>query len=150
MEAINSLLNNLDITKWVPDLDKVMSRLHTFSILAMLAGPIIMLVFGLLYFFKPPKEANYKFGFRTYYGMGSVEAWRYTQRIAGMVWGGLGLLLTIVMGIVCMVVGGKGTPAVVNAAAICLVCQVILMLLAYIGISVVVSRNFDKDGERRR
>ncbi len=150
MEAISSLMNGLDFTKWVPDLDKIMGRLHTFSILAMWVGPIILLVFGLLYLFKPTQEANYKFGFRTYFGMGSVEAWRFTQRIAGLVLGGLGALLVVVVGIVSIAVGGKSAADVVNAAAICLIWQLVLVILARAGIVFTVSHYYDKNGDRRR
>ena len=34
--------------------------------------------------------------------MGSVHAWRFTQRIAGMILGGLGLILTVVMGVLSL------------------------------------------------
>ena len=52
---------------------------------------------GVGYLIFAPKEANYHFGYRCTFGMGSVEAWRFTQRLAGLVWGVLGLVMTFVM-----------------------------------------------------
>lgn len=150
MEAISSFLNNMDFTKLVPDLGSVLGWMHTLSILAIWIGPVLMLVFGLMYLFKPTREASDKFGFRTYYGMGSPEAWKFTQRIAGLVWSGLGGVLVVVMGIVSIVFGGRQTVDTVNAAAICLVCQLVLVILAHVGIGCTVARYFDKNGDRRK
>ena len=47
--------------------------------------------------FFTPREANHYIGYRCYFGMGSVQAWRFTQRFAGLVFGILGLVLTVVM-----------------------------------------------------
>ena len=54
-------------------------------------GPVVMLALGLAYLFLAPKEANYYFGYRTYFGMGSVHSWRFTQRLSGIVLSLLGL-----------------------------------------------------------
>ena len=51
-----------------------------------------MIIMGLLYFFAAPKEANHHFGYRCYFGMGSELAWRFTQRLSGIVLGVLGVL----------------------------------------------------------
>ena len=34
--------------------------------------------------------------YRCFFGMGSVQAWRFTQRLAGIVWAALGLILAII------------------------------------------------------
>ena len=116
MSKIAGLLESLDFSVLVPKLDTVLGFAQFLAVLAVLIGPLAMLALGLLYFFKPTEEANHKLGFRTYFGMGSVEAWRYTQRLAGIVMGGLGAILTIVAVIVCACWGGKDLPQIVTAA----------------------------------
>ncbi len=116
----------------------------------MLFGPFLLLVRGLIYCFIPPKEANYRFGFRTYFGMGSVEAWRFTQRIAGIAFGSLGLILLIVM---LVVIGGfdaRDHFEMVNTAMSALLWQAGLALLARFVTAVLAAVFFDRKGNRRR
>ena len=99
MDAIKELLTNFDLSNFLPKIDTVMGWVTLLLRLAVMAGPVIILVLGLLYFFAPPKEANHRFGFRCYLGMGSVDAWLFTQRLAGIALGVLGLALSIVMAV---------------------------------------------------
>ena len=150
MEAITKLMNGLDFTKLVPNLDTVLGRVRPIAVIAMLIGPLCMLILGAIYLFRPPAEANRKFGFRTYFGMGSVEAWRFTQKVAGMVYGGMGLLLTIIMGILCLTSGRKAVDAVAMMAFKSLIWELVLLIVCYVAIVVVVTRFYDKDGYPRR
>jgi len=117
---------------------------------AVMIGPLLLLALGLLYFFKAPKEANHSFGFRTYFGMGSVEAWRYTQRLAGMILGGLGIILTVIMGIICLTWGGKDTLQILDRAVSCLIWEVVLAAIAWGGIVLHISLRYDKEGNLRK
>ena len=96
MDAIMDLLAGFDPAALLPDISTTLGVLVLIARIAILALPVILLVLGLIYFFRPPKEANHRFGYRTYFGMGSVRAWKFTQRVAGLVWGTLGLGLTAV------------------------------------------------------
>ena len=117
---------------------------------AVMIGPLLLLALGLLYFFKAPKEANHSFGFRTYFGMGSVDAWRYTQRLAGMILGGLGIILTVIMGIICLTWGGKDTLQILDRAVSCLIWEVVLAAIAWGGIVLHISLRYDKEGNLRK
>ena len=84
MEKITELLNNFTLEQYIPQLDTLMGWVQWLVSLAVRLGPICILVLGIIYFLIPPKEANRKAGFRTYFGMGSVIAWNVTQRLAGI------------------------------------------------------------------
>ena len=71
----------------IPKIGDLLSNMKFWMGYLMIAGPVLMLLFGAYYFFLSPKEANHKAGYRTYFGMGSVQAWRFTQRLAGVVLG---------------------------------------------------------------
>ena len=93
---------------------------------------------------------SYIFGYRCYYGMGSVHAWRFTQRIAGMVLGGLGLVLTVVMAVLSMGFGSMDVNAMVWRTVWCLVWEAVLSLLATLAINGLAMYWFDRKGELRR
>ena len=138
-----------DVLKFLPKLDSVLGWVEFLARLAVLVGPVVILVLGLMYYVSPPKEANYQFGYRFYWGMGSVQAWRFTQRIAGTVWTGLGGLLTLVMLIVGLFYGGMDTLEIANSAITCVLWQLVLIGLSCVFINVVVAKRYDRKGEVR-
>ena len=97
MEALKALMKDFDPAALMPNLSDVLDKLENIIRLAVMIAPLVLLGLGLLYLLAAPKEANYKLGYRFFWGMSSVEAWRFTQRLAGIVWTVLGAVLTLVM-----------------------------------------------------
>ena len=149
MELISKLFD-MDLSKLVPDLPVFLGFAHTLLVLAVLIGPILLVVLGALYLFKPAPEANYKYGFRTYFGMGSIEAWQFSQKIAGLIFGGLGALLLIIMFIVVLTFIGKDLFRIAGTAIVCLIWEAVLTLAARVAISVLCWKYFDKNGQRKQ
>lgn len=150
IDDLKSLMDGFDPAALLPQIDTVLGKIELVTRVAVVAGPVIVLALGLLYFFLAPKEANYRFGYRCYFGMGSVNAWRFTQRLAGMVWSALGLMLTVVMLLVCGSFRGKDAVDMLAAALTCLAWQAGLVLLSSLAINVVAAVFFDSKGERRK
>jgi len=149
MNSITAFFDEIDLTKLVPELDTLLGKLQAVASWALMIGPIVMLAFGLWYFLMPPKEANHRVGFRTWFGMGSVEAWQFTQRLAGIVWGGLGIVLTVMAIIVSLTFGNKDAMQVATTAFICLMWQAGLALIGWFGIGFIVMMRYDAKGNRR-
>ena len=97
IESIKALLDGFDPASLLPDLSKVFDSLAPVCRFAVLLGPVVLLILGLSYLILSPKEANHYLGYRCYFGMGSEYAWRFTQRLAGFLFTGTGLVLTVVM-----------------------------------------------------
>ena len=150
IEDFKGLMDGFDPASMLPELDTVLGGLAPVCRVVVLVGPVLMLLFGLLYVFAAPKEANYHFGYRCYYGMGSVEAWRFTQRLAGAVLGVLGLILTGVMLVIVMGFPNLGMMDMVWKAFWCLIWQGILALLANGGIWLTAFLRFDAKGNYRK
>ena len=149
MEFITKLFD-FDFTALVPEMSTLLALLKTIVTLAVLCGPFAMVVLGALYLWKPAKEANYKYGYRTYFGMGSVEAWRFSQKMAGLIFLGVGGLLVIAMLVVLCIATGNDMFALAKTAAICLGVELGLALAARLAVAILAWVYFDKDGERRR
>ena len=149
-EDIKVLMDNFDPAALLPDLTTVVGKVEFITRIAVMAGPVVLLTLGILYFFAAPKEANYRFGYRCYFGMGSVEAWRFTQRLAGIVLGGLGLVLTIIMFFVVLGFADLAVMDLVGRAAGSLLWEVGLVALACLGINVAAAVRFDRHGDYRR
>ena len=149
-EAVKALMDNFDPASLLPDLTSVFGWMELVCRIAVLLGPILVAGLGIAYLLLSPREANHYFGYRTYFGMGSVEAWRFTQRLAGLVLGLLGLALT---GIMLVVSGGFAAMEVMDMVWLALkllIIEAVLVLLANVAISLTAMLRFDRKGEYRR
>ena len=150
IDSIKELMDAFDPAALLPELDSILELTTTVCRIAVLIGPLILLILGLAYLFLAPREANHYFGYRCYFGMGSVEAWRFTQRIAGMVLGILGLILTGVALVLSGGFAGMEMMDMVWRAFWFLVWQAALTLIANAGIWFAAAFFFDGKGYRRR
>ena len=150
MDAINAFIEKINIYELVPDLSKLAGLMKTIATVCMLIGPVCMLALGLIYYLAPPKEANRKFGFRTYFGMGSVEAWLFTQKVAGLVFTILGAVLLAAMIVLRAVYNSRDGMALMSAAGVSVIAQLILLICAHIGVGVTSAVFFDRNGNRKR
>lgn len=150
IKSIKSLMDGFDPAALLPDLSDLFGSLATLCRFAVMIGPVVLLVLGLAYLFLSPREANYYFGYRCYFGMGSVQAWRFTQRMAGLLFGGVGLILTIVMFLISSGFAGMEITQMVWKAAGCLAWQVGITLALTLLINFLAFFFFDAKGNPRR
>ena len=150
MDKIMDLMNNLgNLEKFVPKLDTLMGWVQWLISLSVRVGPVCILVLGLIYLFIPPKEANRIAGYRTYFGMGSILAWRFTQRVAGVLMSVMGLVLAIIAFVTVAKFRGMDTNEMTNLAFRCIKGQLISMLILWIFMFVLTAVMFDRHGYRR-
>ena len=150
IESLKEIMDAFDPASLLPQLETVFEKVDLVCRVAVMVGPVILLIMGLIYLFFSPKEANHYIGYRCYYGMGSVQAWRFTQRLAGMVFGILGLVLTVTMLFVTNGFGGMDVTDLVWKAVSCLVWEAVLALLATLAVNLTALIKFDRKGEFRR
>lgn len=148
-DELKSLLEDMDLSKILPQPEAVASFVRGALRLAVMIGPLAILGFGLFYLFAAPKEANHSLGYRFWWGKASLDAWTFTQKVAGIGWSALGLVLTVVMSVL-----GRRIPAAELMDGIffvgkCLLWQLGLLLFACLVIDVIVVVFFDRFGFRR-
>ena len=149
MEKITELLNNFSLEKYIPKLDTLMGWIQWLVSLAVRLGPICILVLGIIYFLIPPKEANRKAGFRTYFGMGSVIAWNVTQRLAGILMIPTGLVLTIIAYVKVSKFPDYDLMTMANVAFQAVKGQAICALIIYVLMFLLTAVLFNRNGDCR-
>jgi uncharacterized membrane protein len=149
MDFLKSLLADFDPAALVPDLEALFNNLDGALRVVVLAGPLCLLGLGLLYLLAPPSEANHVFGYRHFWGMSSVEAWRFTQKTAGLVWTGLGLCLTVIMAFLCNGYRELAAEAMLMSALTSVLVELLLVFLSTMLINTLVIFHFDHKGARR-
>ncbi len=150
VESIKALLDGFDPAALLPDLSKVFDSLAPVCRIAILVGPVVLLLLGLSYLILSPKEANYYLGYRCYFGMGSEYAWRFTQRLAGWLFTGTGLALTVVMFAISAGFSNMPLTDMAWRAASCLVVELIASVLLILIVNLSAAFRFDRKGKHRR
>lgn len=64
-----------------------------YMLLMCLLIPAIMLLFGIRFSKRAPKDINYIFGYRTSRSMKSKESWEFAHKYIGRIWFICGLVL---------------------------------------------------------
>ena len=62
MDALKALFSDFDFAAFIPNLDTVLGWIQLICRLCVMAGPLLLLGFGLVYLLCPPKEANHRAG----------------------------------------------------------------------------------------
>ena len=150
MDDILSLLQDFDVANFLPAPEDYVRSLVGWVRFAVLLGPLILLVLGAWYYFAPPKEANHSVGFRTYWGMGSVKAWLFSQKLAGISFLALGGILLVLSFLISLTFNGDRAMGMINTALVLVVIQLLLVLGLWIVLNLLIYRAFDKDGKPRR
>lgn len=150
IDDIKGIMDAFDPASLLPDIGTITGKIDLIARICVMLGPIVVLVLGLLYLFAAPKEANHSFGYRTWFGMGSVDAWRFTQRLAGIVLGTIGLVLTVVMFFMVSGFGGMEVMDLVWKAVKCLLWEIGAVVIACLGINITATVKFDGKGRSRK
>lgn len=141
---------DLDLGSLLPSMESLMSKTDLLLRIFVMAGPLALLGLGLYYFLLPPKEANHSAGYRFRYGMTKVKVWQFMQRLAGMVYSGVGLVLTVVMGIICIRFGAMAMEEMLRLAVSCILWELGIIVAATAAINITVVAVFDSQGNSRR
>ena len=149
MEAITAFMEDFDIARLLPELGELISTMRFWAGFFVLIGPIIMTLFGAWYFFLPTKEANHHIGFRTYFSMGSVAAWRYSQRLAGMFYMGCGGAFTLLGIILCIIMLFLKPMAMATTCFVVILLQAMAVVALWIILQVLILKKYDKNGNPR-
>lgn len=150
IDSIKEMMDGFDPAALLPQIDCIVDWVKLICRLAVMVGPIVLVLAGLSYLLLAPKEANYYFGYRTAFGMGSVAAWRHTQKVAGWMFAGVGLVLTVIMLMVCVTFGGLEPMTAVWRAAKCMIAEAVIALIVVLSINSVAAFTYDYKGNKRK
>ena len=148
-----SIFEGLDFEKIgqkLPSAESMMSGLNGWMVLLVLIGPLLLLGFGIYYLFFAPKEANHAIGYRFFYAMSREEVWQHSQRLAGIVYAGLGGLLLLIMGLISLSFSSLATPDMVWRAMKCMIWEVVLVIIATLAVDILIVVWYDFQGNPRK
>ncbi len=149
LEALKSIFADFDLAAFLPKLDSLLGWVESLLRLCVMAGPLLLLGFGLLYLVAPPKEANHSLGYRFWWSMASIQAWTFTHKLVGILWSAAGLVLTIVMAVLCNAFRRMEPMDMVWSAVECLIWETVITVVLCLVANIIIVIRFDHKGFRR-
>ena len=149
IEKLVDLINNFYPVSYLPEINSLLGWADLFARICVMAAPVIMLLCGLRYLLLPPKEANHEAGYRFYFGMGSVNAWLFTQKFAGIVWTSIGLILSAIMFFVTAAFGQMDLMDMADKAVLCILWEIGISVLSILAINLTLIIRYDRKGNVR-
>lgn len=150
IEAIKGMMDGLDPAVLLPDVSSIVGKVELICRFAILIAPILLVIMGIIYLLFAPKEANHYMGYRTTFGMGSVSAWRHTQKVAGFLFLGVGAVLTLIMLMTSATFGGMEATDMVWRAFRCLIWEAVFAIALNTLVGTIAAMTFDYKGNKRR
>ena len=150
IDSIKAMMDGFNPAALLPDLSELFGSLAAVCRVAVMIGPLVLLALGLAYLLFAPREANYYFGYRCYFGMGSEYAWRFTQRLAGILFTAIGGVLTVVVFVISGRFAYMEVTEMVWSAAECALWEAGLTLLANLTVNLCAAMRYDRKGQHRR
>ena len=149
IDSLIGLVNGLNPEELLPDLQQLLAKLAPVMQVAVLVGPAALLLLGFVYLFLAPKEANHALGFRCWWGMSSVGVWRFTQKLSGIVWLVMGLVMGGVMWHKGKSYAAMAYDQMLMDAAKAIVWQIGAVIVSILLINIALIVLFNHRGERR-
>lgn len=140
MDSLLSFFKEFDIANLMPEADVYLRQLRLDLALILLIGPILLLLLGAWYYFLPRQEVGDSLGFRGLFRISDQKTWLQAQKLAGLGYGILGAALLVVFGIMSLFFGAMAPDAIANTVLVCVIIELILTLIVWIGIQLL-SRN---------
>ena len=120
-----------------------------FMLLMNLLIPLIMVLFGVIFSKKAPKNINYFFGYRTERSMKSEETWVFAHKYLGRLWLIIGAVMLLVsVGVMLAILGASETVISAVGTGFCFV-QLAGLIIPVFPTEKALEKNFDKQGNRK-
>lgn len=149
MDKLKELFS-LDPAAMLPELPGLLEKLVPLCRWAVMIVPLLVLILGLVYLFLAPKEANHELGWRCWWGMSTPEVWRFSQKLAGLAWSGMGLIMSAVMFFVGLGYRRAAPEEALLRAVKALAWEVGLVIVSILVIDLILIILFDAKGNVRR
>ncbi len=117
-----------------------------FMLIMDLLIPLGMIILGLMFKKKAPKNVNFIYGYRTTMSMKNKDTWEFAHKHCGKLWFLLGLVLAPISVIPLLFVFEKDMYTLAAVGAVVCIVQLLVLLISIIPTEVALKKNFDGNG----
>ena len=117
-----------------------------FMLIMNLLIPVMMVIVGILFIKRPPREINIISGYRTFKSMKNKETWVFAHNYCGNLWRFIGLIMLPISVMAMFLVFGESASIIgIFGGVLCLI-QCVFMIIPIIFTEKALNKKFDKQG----
>ena len=110
--------------------------------------PLVMLLLGLYFTRKSPKEINYLFGYRTTRSMKNKDTWEFAHKKIGKLWLAVGAIILPVSAVIMVLVLGQSKDVIGNTGSVIVLLQLVPLIATIFPVEKALKENFDEEGNK--
>lgn len=123
--------------------------LWIFMMIMNLLIPVTMVVFGLCFIKKAPKEINKHYGYRTAMSVKNKDTWQFAHNYCGEIWLKWGLLLLSASVVLMIITIKQNIETISNVSVVLCIVQLVVMMYSIVPTEKALKRTFDENGNRK-
>ena len=126
-----------------------MKELLIFSLTTVLLIPLIMIVIGVIFSKRAPKNINHIYGYRTPRSMKNQNTWEFANKYCGKLWLKIGIIMFLLSLTAMLALLPIGENAVLCCTSVVITIQTITIILSIFFVEKALREKFDENGELR-
>ena len=116
-----------------------------FAMVAIL--PLAMIVIGIIFYNRPPKNINFIFGYRTDLSMKNQKTWAFAHHLLGKIWMIMGSILLPIMCIPMFFVMRASESTIGILGAVLASISIFPLVISIFPVEKALEKNFDENGK---
>ena len=120
-----------------------------FMLLMVLLVPVTMMVFGCVFYYKPPQNINSIYGYRTKRSMKNNQTWAFAHEYCGWLWMRFGSVIVPASLTYMYVLRGKDIDTIGIWGGILVMLQCVILVLTIPITERALRKNFDEYGMKK-
>jgi uncharacterized membrane protein len=116
-----------------------------FAMVAIL--PLAMIVIGIIFYNRPPKNINFIFGYRTDLSMKNQKTWAFAHHLLGKIWMIMGSILLPIMCVPMFFVINESVSVIGTLGAVLASISIFPLVISIFPVEKALEKNFDDNGK---
>jgi len=126
-----------------------MNGFWVFMLIMSMVVPLTMMFFGCLFYYKPPKNINSFYGYRTKRSMKNSKTWEFAHRYCGKLWTMIGIITAPFSGAAMCIVIRSDIDTIGILGGVLTTVQCALLVLTIPLTERALRKNFDEYGIKK-
>lgn len=111
--------------------------------------PLIMIVMGIVFIVRPPKNINAIYGYRTHRSMINLDTWDFAHKYCGKIWIVIGSIMLPICLVIMLLIMKEDSSIVGLLGAFLTIIEIVPFIYSINPVEKALQKNFDEDGNRK-
>lgn len=111
--------------------------------------PLLMLIIGIVFIVRPPKNINTIYGYRTHRSMINLDTWAFAHKYCGKIWIVIGSIMLPICLVIMLLIMKEDSSIVGLLGTFLTIIEIVPLIYSINPVEKALNKNFDEDGNRK-